>query len=116
MLLERINAKRKAELNVVPYENKTIDVNKESKIFSNEFKKSLEFLDNYINKNPQNNRLKNRTLKKSQEIKTNLELVRKANNVQVIPSNVVQPQVIKPIPLQTSQNSPLCQLKLPSPF
>lgn len=100
MLLERINAKRKAELNVVPYENKTIDVNKESKIFSNEFKKSLEFLDNYINKNPQNNRLKNRTLKKGQEIKTNLELVRKANNVQVIPSKVVQPQVIKPIPLQ----------------
>lgn len=63
MLLDKINAKRKAEqtsasstvasVNNNANNNVNIDISKESKIFSNEFKKSLDFLDNYINtKNP----------------------------------------------------------------
>ena len=64
MLLDKINAKRKAEQtssfrtandNV---SNTDIDVSKESKLFSSEFKKSLEFLDNYINTKNQNPRIK----------------------------------------------------------
>lgn len=78
MLLDKINAKRKAEQTSAASSdvvnnsktNKTnnntnnntnntnIDISKESKIFSSEFKKSLEFLDNYINTKNQNQKLK----------------------------------------------------------
>jgi len=78
MLLDKINAKRKAEQTSAASSdvvnnsktNKTnnntnnntnntnIDISKESKIFSSEFKKSLEFLDNYINTKNQNPKIK----------------------------------------------------------
>jgi hypothetical protein len=70
MLLDKINAKRKAEqtsslssgvnnnTNSNNNKNSNIDVSKESKIFSSEFKKSLEFLDNYINTKNQNPKIK----------------------------------------------------------
>ena len=68
MLLDKINAKRKAEQtsavssSVANNNNNTnntnIDISKESKIFSSEFKKSLEFLDNYINTKNQNPKIK----------------------------------------------------------
>ena len=62
ILLDKINAKRKAEqtsvssaiasannnINNNVNNNVNIDISKESKIFSNEFKKSMDFLDNYI--------------------------------------------------------------------
>jgi hypothetical protein len=69
MLLDKINAKRKAEQSSIPVENNTndlkIDVSKESKIFSNDFKKSLEFLDNYVN-TKQSDKSKHRTTLKKQ--------------------------------------------------
>jgi len=70
MLLDKINAKRKAEQtsavsssvannnNNNNTNNTNIDISKESKIFSSEFKKSLEFLDNYINTKNQNPKIK----------------------------------------------------------
>ena len=70
MLLDKINAKRKAEQtsavsssvvnnnNTNNTNNTNIDISKESKIFSSEFKKSLEFLDNYINTKNQNPKIK----------------------------------------------------------
>jgi len=62
MLLDKINAKRKAELTTTNgvatsaaatnqkkgYDNGGIDKDKEARIFSDEFKKSLSFLDKYI--------------------------------------------------------------------
>jgi hypothetical protein len=62
MLLDKINAKRKAELTMTnavatsaaatnhkkEYDNGGIDKEKEARIFSDEFKKSLSFLDKYI--------------------------------------------------------------------
>ena len=62
MLLDKINAKRKAELTMTNsaatstaatnhkkgYDNGDIDKEKEARIFSDEFKKSLSFLDKYI--------------------------------------------------------------------
>jgi hypothetical protein len=64
MLLDKINAKRKAEQTSASStvasvnNNVNIDISKESKIFSNEFKKSLDFLDNYINTKNQNPKIK----------------------------------------------------------
>ena len=75
MLLDKINAKRKAEqtsavtsMSGGSKEN-TLDISKETKIFSSEFKKSLDFLDSYIGqkrneKNNKNNNNKTKTLKK----------------------------------------------------
>jgi hypothetical protein len=79
MLLDKINAKRKAEQgsytggggatgatsardNIENRESK-IDISKETKIFSSEFKKSLDFLDNYIGQK-RNERIKTKTLKR----------------------------------------------------
>jgi hypothetical protein len=72
MLLDKINAKRKAE-NTSPVNSggsnnndaNTLDISKETKLFSSEFKKSLDFLDSYIGqkKNDRNNQ-KTKTLKK----------------------------------------------------
>ena len=72
ILLDKINAKRKAEqtsassaiasannnINNNVNNNVNIDISKESKIFSNEFKKSMDFLDNYINTKNQNPKIK----------------------------------------------------------
>ena len=69
MLLDKINAKRKAE-HTSPVSSgssnnaNTLDVSKETKLFSSEFKKSLDFLDSYIGqkKNDRHNQ-KTKTLK-----------------------------------------------------
>ena len=72
MLLDKINAKRKAEhtspVNSGSSNNNdanTLDISKETKLFSSEFKKSLDFLDSYIGqkKNDRHNQ-KTKTLKK----------------------------------------------------
>ena len=66
MLLDKINAKRKAEQTsatsaigaAAANTNTDINISKESKIFSSEFKKSMDFLDNYINAKNQNPKIK----------------------------------------------------------
>lgn len=68
MLLDKINAKRKADHTSYTgsiSENKvdSLDISKETKLFSSEFKKSLDFLDSYIgqkrnDKNKNNNKTK----------------------------------------------------------
>jgi hypothetical protein len=72
MLLDKINAKRKAEhssfdSSVSSSSNNanTLDISKETKIFSSEFKKSLDFLDSYIGqKKTDRYNQKTKTLKK----------------------------------------------------
>ena len=77
MLLDKINAKRKADQTSSPsliggsdsgngIKNvDTLDISKETRIFSSEFKKSLDFLDSYIGKKRNDkNKNKNNTLKK----------------------------------------------------
>jgi hypothetical protein len=72
MLLDKINAKRKAEhtspassLGISSNNANTLDVSKETKIFSSEFKKSLDFLDSYIGqKKTDRYNQKTKTLKK----------------------------------------------------
>lgn len=68
MLLDKINAKRKAEQTSSPNlisggKVDTLDISKETKIFSSEFKKSLDFLDSYIGQK-RNDKYKTKTLKK----------------------------------------------------
>jgi hypothetical protein len=81
MLLDKINAKRKADQTSSPsliggggggsgsgIKNvDTLDISKETRIFSSEFKKSLDFLDSYIGQkrnDKDKNKNKNNTLKK----------------------------------------------------
>jgi hypothetical protein len=82
MLLDKINAKRKAEQGSYTggggatgatgardnIENRAskIDISKETKIFSSEFKKSLDFLDNYIGQK-RNERIKTKTLRRQNQ-------------------------------------------------
>ena len=71
MLLDKINAKRKADQTSSPSSTTggtikstdTLDISKETKMFSSEFKKSLDFLDSYIGQK-RNDKNKNKTLKK----------------------------------------------------
>ena len=69
MLLDKINAKRKADqtssLDLVTNKKlDTLDISKETKLFSSEFKKSLDFLDSYIGqKRNDKNNYKTKTLK-----------------------------------------------------
>ena len=69
MLLDKINAKRKADQTsssdlTSSKKLDTLDISKETKLFSSEFKKSLDFLDSYIGqkRNDKNNH-KTKTLK-----------------------------------------------------
>jgi len=69
MLLDKINAKRKADQTsssdlVTNKKLDTLDISKETKLFSSEFKKSLDFLDSYIGqKRNEKNNYKTKTLK-----------------------------------------------------
>ena len=76
MLLDKINAKRKADQTSSPVSisgggsngggmkgKDTLDISKETRLFSSEFKKSLDFLDSYIGQK-RNDKNKNNTLKK----------------------------------------------------
>ena len=110
MLLDKINAKRKAEQtsavssSVVNNNNNTnntnIDISKESKIFSSEFKKSLEFLDNYINTKNQNPKIK----------RANDNSHSKTLKRQNIGSGSLTADILKSI--QNSKNAPLYSRKL----
>ena len=72
MLLDKINAKRKADQTSSPSSinggtinsKDTLDVSKETRLFSSEFKRSLDFLDSYIGQK-RNDKNKTKTLKKS---------------------------------------------------
>jgi len=72
MLLDKINAKRKADQTSSPSSTTggaiksmdTLDISKETRIFSSEFKKSLDFLDSYIGQK-RNDKNKTKTLKKT---------------------------------------------------
>ena len=70
MLLDKINAKRKADQTsssdlTSSKKLDTLDISKETKLFSSEFKKSLDFLDSYIGqKRNDKNKSKTKTLKK----------------------------------------------------
>jgi len=121
MLLDKINAKRKAEQtssissgvnnNNSNNNNANIDISKESKIFSSEFKKSLEFLDNYINTKNQNPKIKkandnshSKTLKRQNfgtgsltaDILKSLQNNKNSNPQQRNPSHVYTPTTIQP--------------------
>jgi hypothetical protein len=121
MLLDKINAKRKAEQtssissgvnnNNSNNNNANIDISKESKIFSSEFKKSLEFLDNYINTKNQNPKIKkandnshSKTLKRQNfgtgsltaDILKSLQNNKNSNPQQRNPSPVYTPTTIQP--------------------
>jgi len=151
MLLDKINAKRKAEQtsavsssvannnnNNNNNNNTNIDISKESKIFSSEFKKSLEFLDNYINTKNQNPKIKrandnshSKTLKR-QNIGSGsltadiLKSLQNSKNSQQQPRNpspvynptpiqqraVIQPQIVTPnvnIPSPAPAPAPIFQ-------
>jgi hypothetical protein len=70
MLLDKINAKRKADQTSSPSSinggtinsKDTLDVSKETRLFSSEFKRSLDFLDSYIGQK-RNDKNKTKTLK-----------------------------------------------------
>lgn len=161
ILLDKINAKRKAEHS--SYNNGGIsgnnpitsasistsskddrlDISKESRLFSNEFKKSLDFLDSYIGQRVSNNKNKNKnkTLKSQPTLGSqtslhtdiiksvhnnnqNLHVLHPSNNVhQSIQTPPYMHQVIHPQPqmypssLQHTQQAPLfqkIQLNIPS--
>ena len=114
MLLDKINAKRKAEQtsavsssvannNNNNTNNTNIDISKESKIFSSEFKKSLEFLDNYINTKNQNPKIK----------RANDNSHSKTLKRQNIGSGSLTADILKS--LQNSKNSQQQQQRNPSP-
>jgi len=84
MLLDKINAKRKAEQysssnNMSGGSNDILDVSKETKMFSSEFKKSLEFLDNYVNQKKTDNH-KSKTLKKQNAGSLNNDILKSLHN------------------------------------
>jgi hypothetical protein len=123
MLLDKINAKRKAEQGSYMggrggigsggatgagdnIENKAskLDISKETKIFSSEFKKSLDFLDNYIGQK-RNEKMKSKTLKRQNNnsgpsTSLNNDILKYVNsNNRPSPSNVISPtnNTVKPI-------------------
>jgi hypothetical protein len=129
ILLDKINAKRKAENNSYNGGGSTntgstnggsnkksdVDVSKESKLFSSEFKKSLDFLDSYIgqrvvsNKNKnKNNTLKNQSAPKStnslnEDIIKSIHNNSKSNNNNTPSLHVFHPSnnIHQPIQTQT---------------
>ena len=85
MLLDKINAKRKADLYSSTSgggsngNNDILDISKETKMFSSEFKKSLEFLDNYVNQKKTDNH-KAKTLKKQNAGSLNNDILKSLHN------------------------------------
>jgi hypothetical protein len=101
MLLDKINAKRKADQTSSPSlmsggKVDTLDISKETKLFSSEFKKSLDFLDNYIGQK-RNDKYKTKTLKKqNSSVSTSLnnDILKSlhSNNI----NNVTNPHTLYP--------------------
>ena len=127
MLLDKINAKRKADqtssLDLV--NNKkldTLDISKETKLFSSEFKKSLDFLDSYIGqKRNDKNKYKTKTLKNQipstslnndilKSIHNNTAHVTTSYTPPLYPSNIInqsiQTQTYIPQPTHSTQVMP----------
>ena len=121
MLLDKINAKRKAEQTSSPSlisggKVDTLDISKETKIFSSEFKKSLDFLDSYIGQK-RNDKYKTKTLKKQNSpVPTSLNndilksLHNNVTNSRALypPNNInqsIQTQAYIPQPIQVTQAS-----------
>ena len=139
ILLDKINAKRKADQTSASSaiasvnNNVNIDISKESKIFSNEFKKSMDFLDNYINtknQNPKikraNDNLQSKTLKRQNIGSGNLttDILKSIQNSkhssppqpQRYPSPVYSPTVIQSQPaLRPQIVIPNINVRAPSP-
>jgi hypothetical protein len=104
MLLDKINAKRKADQTSSPSlisggainSKDTLDISKETKLFSSEFKKSLDFLDNYIGQK-RNDKYKTKTLKKqNSSISTSLnnDILKSLHNNNI--NNVTNPHTLYP--------------------
>ena len=115
MLLDKINAKRKAEhsspdgslsgsissssksnSNINSNNTNTLDISKETKIFSSEFKKSLDFLDSYIGqKNTDRYNQKTKTLKKQNPSSTSPSPSTSLNNdiLKSLHSNNITPNI-----------------------
>jgi hypothetical protein len=116
MLLDKINAKRKAEQSSIPVENNTndlkIDVSKESKIFSNDFKKSLEFLDNYVNTKHSDKSKHRTTLKKQNAGSLAHDIIKTMHNNN---NNNSRPQInVRPVsPSNTINNVVQSQIIMP---
>jgi hypothetical protein len=136
MLLDKINAKRKADQSSSPSlisggainSKDTLDISKETKIFSSEFKKSLDFLDNYIGQK-RNDKYKTKTLKKqnsSLSTSLNNDILKSlhSNNI----NNVTTPHTLYPpnninqsiqtqayIPQYIPQHIQLASVQAPAP-
>jgi hypothetical protein len=107
MLLDKINAKRKAEhsspdsslssnSNSKSNNTNTLDISKETKIFSSEFKKSLDFLDSYIGqKKTDRYNQKTKTLKKQNPSSTSPSPSTSLNNdiLKSLHSNNITPNI-----------------------
>ena len=104
MLLDKINAKRKADQTSSPSlisggainSKDTLDISKETKLFSSEFKKSLDFLDNYIGQK-RNDKYKTKTLKKqnsSLSTSLNNDILKSLHNNNI--NNVTNPNTLYP--------------------
>ena len=99
MLLDKINAKRKADQTSSPSlvsggKVDTLDISKETRLFSSEFKKSLDFLDSYIGQK-RNDKYKTKTLKKqnsSVSASLNNDILKSLHNN----SNVTNPHALYP--------------------
>lgn len=123
MLLDKINAKRKAEQTSPSLQNDIndlrIDVSKESKIFSNDFKKSLEFLNNYVNtKQLDKNKNRPKTLKKQNAASLSNDIIKTLHNNHsntnirpLSPSNFINSVV----QTQQRQQSPIANIHTRSP-
>jgi hypothetical protein len=106
MLLDKINAKRKADQTSSPSlisggainSKDTLDISKETKLFSSEFKKSLDFLDNYIGQK-RNDKYKTKTLKKqNSSVSTSLnnDILKSIHNNNNNNNNVTNPHALYP--------------------
>ena len=136
MLLDKINAKRKADLYSSPNgssnsnsnsssNNNTdsLDISKETRLFSSEFKKSLDFLDSYIGQKRNDNN-KSKTLKKNNNNSTSLntDILKSLHNNNIKNNNNGKPSTIyptnnitQPIQAQTYTHQPIQPIQIMQP-
>jgi len=103
MLLDKINAKRKADQTSSPSlisggKADTLDISKETRLFSSEFKKSLDFLDSYIGQK-RNDKYKTKTLKKqNSSVSTSLnnDILKSLHSNNININNVTNPHALYP--------------------
>ena len=124
MLLDKINAKRKADLFSSPSSGNTdtLDIPKETRLFSSEFKKSLDFLDSYIGQK-RNDNIKSKTLKKnSNSTSLNTDILKSLHNNNIKNNNNGKPSVVytsnninQPIQAQTYIPQPIQPIQIMQP-